>query len=104
MAAIHIQKIAQSKTSVGPGETAVFKWNNPPAGTVLSFFANPFFFAADTAPVNFGGEGSLQIGKVTYTERFDKNAVPPHHRHVTVEVINVGDTPVGYDLYMSWVV
>src|SRR5262245_22954713 len=74
MAAIHIQKIHQSTTSVGPGKTAVFGWNNPPAGTVLSFFANPFFLGTDTASANFAGAGSLQIGKVTYTDRLDTNA------------------------------
>jgi hypothetical protein len=97
MSTINLQKI-YSVNSVAPGSSHTGVWNNPPANTVLSFFAN----ANPVVPGEGSGTGAVRVSKVTHSHFRDKNS-GVDTRHVTIEVINDGTIMTGFDLFMSWV-
>ena len=100
MATIHLQKIVTGWLD-GFKSTKV-QWNNPPEGTVLSFFANasPEF---TTTPDHFSGTASVRIGTVMWTSVVDELHLGKSHHYVTIEVINAESSKMMFDLFMSWV-
>ena len=99
MSTINVRKIFSGQ--LPPLGTTVVEWHNPPADTVLSFYANalPYF---TTPPDHSAGTASVQIGKVTHINTVDH----PNHVNkwdVTIEVINAGSAKISFDLFMSWV-
>ena len=84
--------------SLGPGETYVFKWNNPPWGTALSYFAYP-----DPPPASgpHGARtGAVEITRVICT--MARNNYEGDKQFVEIHVKNIGDKATGFDLYQSW--
>jgi len=99
MSTIHVQKIFSGQ--IQPSGTTGVVWHNPPEGTVLAFYANatPVF---TTPPDHTAGTAAVRIGNVTHTYTVDHpNNV--HKSDVTIEVINVSNAKISFDLFMSWV-
>jgi hypothetical protein len=93
MATINLAKILSGQ--LGSHQTGVARWNNPPTGTVLSFFENAYPIPS-SVPDHFTGTGSVRIGQVTFTG----SVVPPPgqgENYVSIEVINPDNWPITYD-------
>ena len=98
MANIHVTQIGNVAT-LAPGATYVFRWNNPPWATALSYFAYP-----DPPPASgpHGTRtGSVEITRVTCTHIRDNYNVDK--KYVEIHVKNIGGSDTGFDLYQSWI-
>jgi hypothetical protein len=97
LATIHKRQIG-NVPSLNPGETFIFKWNNPPWATALSYFAYP------DPPAASGPHGSragtVEITRITCTHRRDND--DGDKQFVEIHVKNIGDASTGFDLYQSW--
>ncbi len=98
MATVHSTKIG-SGGSVAPGAVSQFKWNNPPWGTVLGYFACP-------TPPNPSGPHGTSRGEVAVTRvrcHWTRDNYNSDSKYVLIDVTNTGDQPTSYDLYQSWI-
>lgn len=64
MASIHTRKIT-SKQSLAPGNTYKHKWNNPPWGTVLGYFAYPV--PPSASGPHGTSSGTVEVSRVSCT-------------------------------------
>jgi hypothetical protein len=98
MATISTQKIG-TVASLAAGSTTSFKWNNPPWGTVLGYFAYP---VPPTASGPHGtSSGTVQITKVSCTWLRDN--YNGDKKHVDIEIKNTGTAATGFELWESWI-
>jgi hypothetical protein len=98
MATIHKAKIG-TVSSLAPGSTTNFQWNNPPQATVLGYFAY-----ADPPPgqgEHGSAQGSVEIVRVVHT--LIKKNDGPNVERVNIHVKNTGTIATGFDLYQSWI-
>jgi hypothetical protein len=98
MATIHTKKIGNI-ASVAAGGTSTFRWNNPPWGTVLGYFAYP------DPPTASGPHGTvLATVRVTKVEcTFLRDNYNGDKQYVDIEIKNSGSHSTGVDLYESWI-
>lgn len=98
MATIHTEKIGHV-ASVAPGATHHFGWKNPPWNTVLGYFAYPV--PPSPSGPHGAATGSVAVTRVTCTYVIDH--YNGDRQQVTVDVLNTGSEPTGFDLYQSWI-
>ena len=98
MATIHFAKIGPRGT-VTAGATATFKWNNPPWGTVLSYWAVPIPKAAKDPNPN--SIGQVEVTGVCVTHH--ANWKTGDKQYVEIKVHNPGSSDTRFDMYQSWI-
>ncbi len=98
MATISYAKIG-TVTSLGPGYTTTFVWNNPPWATVLSYFAYP-------VPPSAAGPHGTSVGQVAITRvtaTYVRDNYNGDSTRAAIEITNTGSATTGFDLYQSWI-
>ena len=98
MAGIQVRQIGNVAT-LAAGSTYVFRWNNPPWGTGLSYFAYPDPPAASGA--HGSSSGTVEITRVTCTHQRDND--DGDKKYVEIHVKNIGSSATGFDLFQTWV-
>jgi hypothetical protein len=82
-----------------PGNgTITFKWNNPPRGTVLGYFAYA------KPPSQLPGDTVIcEVGIVSVRHQATQTGDEPEIDRVEIDIKNFHSNPTGYALYQSWI-